>query len=130
MAEANLKIDDCMSPSPYSIETGQTMAQAHAIMRAHQIRHLPVLNEGRLVGLVSSRDLLLMETLEDVDPTKVNVDEAMTEPPYTVEVGTQLREVALNMYSRKFGSAVVMDGDKVVGVFTTVDALRVLANVL
>ena len=125
-----LTVDDCMSPAPYTIDQDQRMLCAHKIMREHDIRHLPVLDGARLVGLVSLRDLHLLETLQDVDPARVEVREAMSHRPYAVQVGTPLREVALNMNARKYGSAVVLQGDDVVGVFTTVDAMRVLANVL
>jgi len=130
MGNVQLKIDDCMSPSPFSIRHDQSMADAHALMRQHQIRHLPVMRDGDLVGMVSVNDLHLMETLKDIDPRQVEVSEAMSEPPYAVSVGTSLREVALKMGAHKYGSAVVLDSGKVVGVFTTVDAMRVLANLL
>ena len=130
MTPPKLTIEECMSPAPYSVEPGQAMSEALAIMREHQIRHLPVVDDGTLVGLVSIRELHLMETLKDVDPEQVAVAEAMTQDPYTVEVGTNLREVAINLGARKYGSTVVMDGNKVVGMFTTVDAMRVLSNLL
>lgn len=130
MTPPKLTIDDCMTPAPYSIEPAQAMSSAHAMMRDHQIRHLPVVVDGSLVGVVSVRDLHLMETLEDVDPERVTVAEAMSREPYAVQRGTDLREVAIKMGAHKYGSAVVMDGDKVVGMFTTVDAMRVLSNLL
>ena len=126
-----LLIDDCMAPTPLFVGKSATMAEAHATMRENRIRHLPVIEDGTLLGLVSIRDLLLMETLQDVDPAKVIVAEAMSVPAYSVKTGTDLREVVLNMHARKYGSAVVVnDEDVVVGVFTTQDALRVLANLL
>ena len=131
MGKAHLTIDDCMSPSPYAIQHDQPMADAHLLMREHHIRHLPVLDGDELIGLVSLRDLHLMETLKDVDPTQVLVREAMTDEPYAVRVGTPLREVALNMGAHKYGSAVILDADgRVVGLFTTIDAMRALANLL
>jgi acetoin utilization protein AcuB len=130
MGKVHLTIADCMSPSPYSIHPDQPMSDAHELMREHQIRHLPVMKGERLVGMLSLRDLHLMETLQDVDPTEVKVSEAMTDDPYAVDIGTGLREIALNMGAHKYGSAVVIEGGKVVGVFTTVDAMRVLANLL
>jgi len=130
MAPPKLTIDECMSPSPFSIEPAQAMSEAHAIMREHNIRHLPVVVDGTLVGIVSIRDLHLMETLKDVDPEQVTVAEAMSPEPYAVQVGTNLREVAIILGAHKYGSAVVMDGARVVGVFTTVDAMRVLSNLL
>src|SRR6185369_17259753 len=103
---------------------------AHELMRAHHIRHLPVLHGGKLIGLVSERDLHLVETLKDTDPERIPVEEAMTQDVYTVAPKTPLREVVREMAGRKLGSAVVVEGTKVIGVFTTVDALEMLGEVL
>lgn len=119
-----------MSPSPYTIEDTRPIADAHVLMRQHQIRHLPVVHEDELVGMLSMRDLHLMETLKDIDPAAVLVAEVMTAEPYTVQVGTSLREVAINMNARKYGATIVQDKDAIVGLFTTVDAMRVLANLV
>jgi acetoin utilization protein AcuB len=54
------------------------------MMRRYQIRHLPVLREGKLVGMLSQRDLHFMETLSGVDPEKVPVGDAMSTDTYTV----------------------------------------------
>jgi acetoin utilization protein AcuB len=123
-------VDKYMSPTPHTIGPTQSLDKAHAIMRAHNIRHLPVLDGGKLVGLVSDRDLKLVETLKDVDPKEVAVEEAMSQEPYTVAPLTRLDEVVREMARKKYGSAVVMDGAKVVGIFTAVDALDALAWVL
>ncbi len=125
-----LTIDDCMAPSPYVIQRDQTMAEAHALMDQYKIRHLPVLDGETLVGMVSIRDLHVLAAVAHVDPTNVTVGKAMHPDPYTVQRGTDLKEVVANLGARKFGSAIVLDGSKVVGVFTTVDAMRVLTNLL
>src|SRR5262249_21475810 len=119
-----------MTPMPHSIGANQTMAEAHVMMRNHGVRHLPVLDGGRMVGIVSERDLHLAETLKHIDPKAVRVDEAMTLDPYAVGPHALLRKVAEEMAERKHGSAVVQQGGKVVGIFTTVDALRALASLL
>jgi acetoin utilization protein AcuB len=80
--------------------------------------------------MVTVRDLHLVETLRDVDPQQVRVEEAMTPYPYVVAPDALLRDVCLEMADRKLGSAVVVSGHKVVGVLTTVDALRALADAL
>lgn len=125
-----LTIADRMTRTPYVVGDEQTLATAHEVMRAHGIRHLPVLHGGKLVGVVSVRDLHLIETLRDVDPEEVKVEDAMTQDVYAVEPKTPLKEVVKDMAERKLGSAVVVERGKVVGVFTTVDALETLAEVL
>lgn len=91
---------------------------------------MPVLDRGVLVGIVTDRDLRFIETLRDVDPAEVCVAEAMTPEPYFVPPSAPLGEVVAHMAERKYGCAVVIDGMKIVGIFTTGDALRALAAVL
>jgi acetoin utilization protein AcuB len=119
-----------MSTTPHTIGQEQTLAVAHKLMRENRVRHLPVLEGGRLVGMISDRDLALIETLRDVDATKVTVEEAMTQAPYTVSPDASLDEVVATMAEHRYGSAIVMDNGKVVGVFTTVDALMALSELL
>lgn len=119
-----------MTASPCTIAAGQTLAAAQRLMREHGIRHLPVVDDGLLVGLVSQRDVHFLESLRDVDPDVVTVDEAMTPDPFTVSPGAPLRRVVAAMAERKYGSAVVVHRHHVVGVFTTIDAMRALVEVL
>lgn len=121
-------ISSYMSKTPHTIGAEQTLSTAHELMRKHRIRHLPVLHGRKPVGIVSLRDLHLVETLSDVDPEKVPVEDAMTTDLYVVAPDKPLSEVAAEMVERKVGSALIMDDKKVVGVFTTTDALRVLAQ--
>lgn len=119
-----------MTLSPRVISSGQTLAQARQAMRESNIRHLPVVDDGRLVGVVSQRDLYLLETLRGVDPASETVREAMSPEPFAVRPDAPLDEVALAMAQHRYGSAVVVDRGAVVGLFTTVDALRALAALL
>lgn len=123
-------IQKYMTTQPHSIGQDQTMAMAHRMMREHRFRHLPVLTAGKLVGLLSDRDLNLVETLREVDPEKVLVEDAMTSEPYTVSPDAPLDEVVSNMAEHKYGCAVVMQNAKLVGIFTTVDACRAFAELL
>jgi len=119
-----------MTGKPVAIESGRTLAEAHDRMRECGIRHLPVVDGGRLVGVVSQRDLYLLQTLRSVDPVTETVGEAMMRTPYTVAPEAPLEEVARRMAENKYGSAVVVERGAVVGMFTTVDALRALASLL
>jgi acetoin utilization protein AcuB len=130
MASATPTVAEFMTSGPQSIGMEQTLEEAHRVMREHRIRHLPVLEGGRLVGIVSQRDLHLIETFRDVDGQTVTVEEAMTSDPYIVKPKDPLAKVALEMWKKKYGSAVVMDGRRLVGVFTTTDALGALAVII
>jgi acetoin utilization protein AcuB len=119
-----------MTRSPHTIGPRQTLEEAHQLMRAHRIRHLPVLDGGKLVGIVSQRDLMLIESLPDVSPAEVPVEDAMTTEIFAVTPSTPLANVVTQMADRRRGSAVVTKGAEVVGVFTMVDACRTLARML
>lgn len=119
-----------MTTSPHSIGKAQTLAHAHDVMRTHHIRHLPVLDGGRLVGMLTHRDLALVESLKDVDPKRITVEDAMSSEVYTVSPEASLDEVTREMAERKYGSAVVLQNQKVVGIFTTVDVCRTLTELL
>jgi acetoin utilization protein AcuB len=127
MSPAKTSIQDYMTASPHTIRPGRTLADAHRIMREHRIRHLPVLEGGQLRGILSDRDIHLIETLKDVDPQTVPVEDAMSQDVYSVAPDAALSEVVTTMARRKLGSAVVLQGEKVVGIFTAVDALGALA---
>ena len=123
-------VERFMTRDPVVVGSQHTLAQAHQIMRENAVRHLPVVDAGRLVGIVSQRDLYLLETLRGVDVARELVEEAMSAEPIAVPPDAALDEVAEQMASRKHGSAVVVEGGKVVGIFTTTDALRALVSVL
>lgn len=130
MSARNLTMRDVMTPAPHSIGREQMLTTAHELMRTQDVRHLPVLHGGKLVGILSMRDLHLVETLPGTDPRTTRVEEAMTHDVFSVPPEAGLQGVALAMAERKLGSAVVMQQGRVVGIFTTVDALRVLARLL
>ncbi|HZH14230.1 MAG TPA: CBS domain-containing protein [Archangium sp.] len=123
-------VDDFMTRSVHTIGARSPLTEAHRIMNEHAIRHLPVLEGGKLRGVVSMRDLHLIETLKGVDPKEVAVEEAMAQEAYTVPPGTALLEVARTMAMHKYGSAVIARDGKVEGIFTTIDALRALEEIL
>lgn len=123
-------IANYMSPFVQTIGREQTLATAHRMMRDNDIRHLPVLEGGRLVGIVSQRDLHFVETLAGIDPQKIRVEEAMSPDVFTVSRDTPLVEAVETMVTNKYGSAVVIEQGKVLGVFTAIDAQRALLDAL
>lgn len=104
------------------------MEAARRLMRRHQIRHLPIVEDGVLRGVVSQRDLFFLESLDETKPEDILVSEAMTDEVLAVAPDTPVSSVARKMAEKRAGSAIVLDDGKVVGIFTTMDALRILAS--
>jgi acetoin utilization protein AcuB len=125
-----LCVHEFMTSSPYTIGHDQTLTTAHRMMRKHNIRHLPVLEGGCLVGVLSQRDVYCVEGLSGADRDQVAVSEAMSTEVFTVRPEASVGATVSYMATRKLGSAVVVDGSAVVGVFTVTDALHLLAGVL
>jgi acetoin utilization protein AcuB len=123
-------IDTYMTISPHTVGAEQTLAYAHELLREHRIRHLPVLRGGQLIGMLTERDLALIEKLADVDPRTLKIEEAMTADVYTVAPEARLDVVVSEMAAKKLGSAVVVQSGKVAGIFTMVDACNALVELL
>jgi acetoin utilization protein AcuB len=130
MPKAIPSISKYMTTQPHTIGIEQTLDKAEVMMREFHIRHLPVLHGGKFVGILTDRDLRLVETLKDVNPKEVTVDEAYTPNPYTVSPHAPLNEVCAEMASHKYGSALIVDNNKLVGIFTWVDALTAFSELL
>lgn len=122
-------IREFMTPAPVTIGREQSLELAQRRMREHDIRHLPVLEGGRIIGILSDRELELVESLPGVDAHTTRVEEAMVADPYTVDPDTPLRDVIRYMAEHKFGTAVVAGsgGRELLGIFTTIDALAAFA---
>jgi acetoin utilization protein AcuB len=123
-------VERFMTHSPHTIGQEQPLSVAHQLMRQYGIRHLPVLHGGKLVGMLSQRDLHFIETLANVNQEEVRVSEAMSTDTYVVGPRSTLRKVAEEMADRRYGSVVVMENERVVGILTTVDGMRALSLIL
>jgi acetoin utilization protein AcuB len=116
-----------------------TIRQAIASMTRSRLRHLPVVDSGRVVGIVTDRDLrqavftpIVQERL-GVDSDAVDdipVREVMTWAVVTVRPTTDLREAARLMHEQKIGAVPVVEGDRLVGILTESDVLAALLEVL
>ena len=119
-----------MTTTPHSIGIDQTVHTAETLMTKHHIRHLPVLDGGKVVGVLSDRDMKIVHAIAGATAEKTLIKDIVQNDPYTVSPQTKLDEVAMSMAENKYGCAIVMDNNKLVGVFTMVDALKALATVL
>ncbi len=122
-------VEHYMTPSPRLIDRSETVGGALKLMKAHSIRHLPVVEDGKLLGIVSERDLELACNFPQLDVHRISVEQVMVFDPLQVEPHTPLERVVAEMFERKLGSAVITKGGEPIGVFTTTDALFALSKV-
>jgi acetoin utilization protein AcuB len=118
------KVQKYMTTTPHSIGVDQSLSAAQKMMREYTIRHLPVMEGGKLRGIITDRDLKLAMGINGVDPEKTLIEEIATEDPYITTPEASLDEVVSILAERKIGSALVVDNHKLVGIFTATDALQ------
>jgi nucleotide-binding universal stress UspA family protein/predicted transcriptional regulator len=109
-----------MTPQPTVAQPGEKLSTAHTKMRAGNFRSMPVLSDGKLVGIITDRDLRRHEGyLEHTD-----VRLAMSEDVSTVSPTTPIRAAAQTLLERKIGALPVMEDGQLVGIISTTDVLR------
>lgn len=119
-----------MTPATHTIGLHRSADAAYELMRRFRVHELLVLDGAEPVGLVSQRDVALIDGFDGVDPSEVAVESLMSADVFPVQETTPLRDVTRKMAREHFGCAVVQRGTEVVGVFTETDALRALERLL
>jgi CBS domain-containing protein len=119
-----MTIREIMKRGPWTIGETDTLGNAQQVMSQNHIRHLPVISEGKLVGMVSERDLLQARAHTDGDERwwKIPVHFAM-QPAETAEASETLETVARRMGATKIGAFAVTEQGKLVGVVSVIDVL-------
>lgn len=119
-----------MTTSPFTVDVHAKLFVAYDLMREHRLGHLPVLEDGKLVGLVSRCDLYLGEVMESGPlPSRTLLQMTRRNVP-VVAPGDCVADVARTMVAQRESCVVVVDRGSVVGIFTNTDALAVLAKLL
>ena len=121
------RVRDFMTAQVVTISPKDRIERAAEIMKREGFRHLPVIEGGKVTGLVSERELKVSLAFKEYTLT---VGETMTPAPFTLEPDRSLRDAVLEMARRKIGACVVADNGKPVGIFTAVDALEYLGSLL
>ena len=124
------KIDTVMTPTPKVLNFDETLLEAENVMKSYDIRHLPIIEGHRLVGVVSDRDLRTAREIEKSAEYVLSVGEICTKDTYIVSSDTAIDEVVNSMAAEGIGSAIVVDKGEVVGIFTAVDACRCYGELL
>ena len=120
----------CMTAGEHSIGASQTLEHAALRMAKLRVGHLPVLEAGKPVGMLSERDIEVIRSVLPGQAARIPVEDAMSGVPYCVTPDTSVAEAARHMAVRKLASALVVEHGRAIGVFTTADALALLAELL
>ena len=132
-------VRDFMTSHPITITQDTPIFQALEIIKKHKVRHLPVLKDGRIVGLVTERGLLTVSpspatTLSVYELNyvlaKVTVREAMVKNPVTVAPDCPIEEAGQLMWEKRIGSLLVTDGERLVGILTQTDMIEAVVRLL
>lgn len=124
----SLTVRDVMVTNPVTVRPRETARRAYRLMRDHRFRHLPVVEAGRLVGVLSDRDLrpvLFSPTL-----ARARVEELMSEDLTTIAPDAPVEEAASLLVVKRIGCLPVVADGALVGIVTETDLLAVLVELL
>lgn len=131
------QLSEIMTRDPVSVSPSDTLRVVLERMRQRNCRRLPVVDGGKLVGIVSDRDVrlalnspfILRERREDdMLLERVVVAECMTPDPVTLPPDASVLDAARLIHERKFGGIPIVDAGKLVGIVTETDILRCFIN--
>jgi len=136
---AVMLVRDVMTPDPVTIGPNQSIGTALARMRRGGFRRLPVVEEGKLVGIITDRDLRLAMNspyvlregwYDSYLMEHIEVRSCMTPNPVTVSPDDKLADVVRLFQEQKFGGAPVVENDVLLGIITETDLMRCLVALL
>lgn len=129
-------IEAIMSTNLITVAPSATLAEARTLMQDNRIHHIPVIDDEKLVGLVTltnvlaATDSFLRDQKHRIHANEISIADAMVRDVATVEVNASLRHAALFLEKHSIGCLPVMSDDKLVGIITDTDFVAVAINLL
>ncbi|UCC28506.1 MAG: CBS domain-containing protein [Candidatus Bathyarchaeota archaeon] len=120
----SLKVEDAMIRDVIAVDATSTVKEAVEIMNEHEIGCLVVIENHRLIGILTERDVLKRVLAATKDPKKTKVGEIMTTRVFTVSPETDLEEAARLMFENDVKKLPVVSKGKLVGLVTLTDLAR------
>jgi len=136
----NTPIEQIMTKAPYTIEASRSVGAVLSLFREHDISHAPVLENGKLVGVVSTQDIIEhifqpneRQTLGDIKGEKIQVlsipaKGVMTTPVVTVSPETTLKAAEKKMHDQNVHCLPVVAKERLVGIVTKLDFLEPISQ--
>ncbi|MGE5139093.1 MAG: CBS domain-containing protein [Rudaea sp.] len=132
-----ISVRDWMTPNPITIDPKTTIPEAHKLMKQSRIRRLPVVENGKVVGILTLGDIREASPSDATSLSifelnyllaRLTVDKVMTRDPLCINANSTIREAARLLLENKIGGLPVLDGEKLVGIITESDIFRVLVQ--
>lgn len=131
MLSISVPVEKYITTAPVVASEGMTIDELQQLMTRHDIRHLPVVRDQQVVGIISDRDVRLVAGLTAAEKYQVRASDLMALDPFMVQAGTPLEDVAQAMIERRIGSVIVNDAQGLLlGIFTATDALKALVEMI
>lgn len=128
-----MHVRDLMTADPVTISPADSLGDAVSLMAQHRVRGLPVVEEDRLVGILTDRDVKMALgpdarglDIDAIDPRQLegSVEWFMTLSAHTVPAGATAAEAAHTLLDLRVGALPVVDGEQLVGILSVTDLLR------
>ena len=129
-------VQESMTTNVTTLEPSSRLLDAVLLMRSSGFRHVPVISDGKLVGIISDRDIKrhspsMLAKISQEEYNKIfeetTIEKVMSKDPISVLPTAPITDVVDLMHDRKFGAVPVIDDNKaLVGIVTTTDALGLL----
>lgn len=124
-----MKVGEWMERRLITIDRKTTIQKAIALMKKHSIRHLPVIEEGRLVGLVTEGDVRQVFVASLIE--ELTIDDIMIKDPITVKADTEIDDAARLIHYNKIGGLPVVDeGQRPLGIITVADIMAAFIELM
>jgi acetoin utilization protein AcuB len=131
MQRIKIPVEEFTTPDPITAQEGMSIADVRQLMEQHGIRHLPVVRDDVVVGIISDRDVRLLSGLTPAEKDQVSAADVMAVNPLSVFASDTLDDVAYTMSENKVGSVIVNEANgKFLGIFTATDALNALIEIV
>jgi len=134
-----MKVEDLMTRKVVTLTEDQSLREAIAVLQRHRIRHVPVISGEKVIGILTDRDVKRASpsALSGIDQsqydnvlTATRVGQVMTRDPFTVTPSTPIKDALKVLIDRKYSAMPVVEADRLVGIITGTDMLRLFYDTL
>ena len=120
------QVRDLMTPSPTTCEPSTTVVEAARVMASEDVGPVPIVDGGRLVGIVTDRDIVVRVVAEGQDPSSATIGDIASSDLVTVQPDMDLQEAERLMADKQVRRLLVTEGDRLVGIVAQADLARAL----